>query len=100
MEPCHAICRTEKTLHGNRVPEDKQDFIFSSEHHAPQSAFFSTLLIKEYSMLMKKIVVAGKIKMPEEKIAGRYKSYSNYPVIEPVPLPEPCFRYINHSCIK
>jgi hypothetical protein len=24
----------KKTLHGDRVPEDKPDFIFSSEHHA------------------------------------------------------------------
>ena len=92
----------KKTLHGDRVPEDKPDFIFSSEHHASQSVFFlyQPLLLKEYSMLVKYKVVAGKIKVLEEILAQRYKSSSNCPKIEPKPLPERCFRCIAHSCTK
>jgi hypothetical protein len=83
------------------VPEDKQDFIFTSEHHASQSAFlYQPLLLKEYSMLVKYKVVEGKIKVLEDILAQRYKSYSNYPMIEPKPLPERCFRCTTHSCTK
>jgi hypothetical protein len=64
-------------------------------HNQP---FFSTL--QECSMLVKKVVLVEKIKILEERIARRYKSYSNYPVIEPDPLPERCFKSIVHLCMK